>query len=336
MEENQLSAKKSLFPPAGKTWKYLVYCKEELDRDRELLWDISRLFCSLSGHGIRHVALSGVPRTGMKKVLQTQGIRPEESLLLTGSDAILEQIKDLPLASVAFKSRKEEGQELFGADYLVEGFEEVDFYFLERVYQRKHGIPWRVIDTQRCYLREMTVEDLPALVRLYEGEGVTDYMEPLYEWERGVEYARAYIENMYPYYGYGMWLVKDRRTHQLMGRAGLNLRMAGHEKLLEMGYMIGAEYQGKGYGTEVCQGILDYIRKEELGFDRVYCFVDKRNRASIALLGRLGFSLEEDSVITPHFADSNKNQAQAGREMLIFCLELPAASFGPAGGRGNS
>ena len=103
----------------------------------------------------------------------------------------------------------------------MQGFEEVDFYFLERVCDGKHNIPWRVIDTERCYLREMKEDDLDALYELYAGEGMTRYMEPLYEdREEEAEYMRAYIASQYYYYGYGMWVVIERATGKLDRESG--------------------------------------------------------------------------------------------------------------------
>ncbi len=66
-------------------------------------------------------------------------------------------------------------------------------FFLERIYQRKHGIPWRVIETERTYLREMTVEDVDALYEIYAQEGMTDFIEPLCEKRRMRSPIRRHI-----------------------------------------------------------------------------------------------------------------------------------------------
>ena len=68
------------------------------------------------------------------------------------------------------------------------------------------------------------MEYLDALFELYAGKGMTDYMEPLYPYEEEREYQQAYIEQMYRFYGYGMWIVCDRNTGELIGRAGVEHR----------------------------------------------------------------------------------------------------------------
>ena len=57
----------------------------------------------------------------------------------------------------------------------------------------------------------------------------------------------------------------------------------------ELGYVIGTEYQRKGYAYEVCKGILKYAG-ECLGYTQVGALVHRENQASIALLKKLGFS----------------------------------------------
>lgn len=178
-------------------------------------------------------------------------------------------------------------------DMLVEGFEEVDFYFLERMYQRFHGLPWTVIETERCYLREMTLDDLDDLYELYRPEEMTRYMEGLYEdREKEEEYTRAYIENMYRFYGYGMWVVIEKAGHRLIGRAGLSHLEVDGETQLELGYAIAVGWQQQGIAREVCLGILDYAR-EALKAPAVYCLIQKENKSSIHLAEKLGFHWEK-------------------------------------------
>jgi RimJ/RimL family protein N-acetyltransferase len=175
-----------------------------------------------------------------------------------------------------------------GADMYAEGMEEVDFRFLERVYLRCHKLPWTILKTKRCIIKEFSMEYLDALFELYRGEGMTDYMEPLYEYDKEREYQQAYIDNMYRFYGYGMWIVCEKKTGKLLGRAGVeNREELGGE--LELGYAIGVPYQNQGYATEVCMAILSYIN-EELENPTVNCLIEEGNKVSEHLCQKLGFS----------------------------------------------
>ncbi len=190
------------------------------------------------------------------------------------SDKQQKQIADsLGIASV--------GEPQCGTRYAVESLAELDIEYLERVRRRYNHIPWDIGETDRCLIRELSLSDLPALYELYAKPGMTDYVEPLFDYETELEYQKAYIENMYGFYEYGMWLVFSKETGKLIGRAGLE-----HN---EMGYMIAPEFQNQGYATEVCRFIIDYVR-ENTDFEELYCRIDERNTASVRLAKKLGFT----------------------------------------------
>ena len=172
------------------------------------------------------------------------------------------------------------GEPQCGTRYAVESLAELDIEYLERVRRRYNHIPWDIGETDRCLIRELSLSDLPALYELYDKPGMTDFVEPLYDYETELEYQKAYIENMYGFYEYGMWLVFSKETGKLIGRAGLE-----HN---EMGYMIAPEFQNLGYATEVCRFIIDYARKNT-DFEELYCRIDEKNVASVRLAKRLGF-----------------------------------------------
>lgn len=189
------------------------------------------------------------------------------------SDRQQKQIADsLGIASV--------GEPQCGTRYAVESLAELDIEYLERVRRRYNHIPWDIGETDRCLIRELSLADLPALYELYDKPGMTDFVEPLYDYETELEYQKAYIENMYDFYEYGMWLVFSKETGKLIGRAGLE-----HN---EMGYMIAPEFQNLGYATEVCRFIVDYARKNT-DLEELYCRIDEKNVASVRLAKRLGF-----------------------------------------------
>lgn len=173
------------------------------------------------------------------------------------------------------------GEPQCGTRYAVESLAELDIEYLERVRRRYNHIPWDIGETDRCLIRELSLSDLPALYELYDKPGMTDFVEPLYDYETELEYQKAYIENMYGFYEYGMWLVFSRETGKLIGRAGLE-----HD---ELGYMIAPELWNQGYATEVCRFIIDYAR-ENTDFEELYCRIDEKNTASVRLAKKLGFT----------------------------------------------
>ena len=230
------------------------------------------------------------------------------TLLLAGSAHTLTLAAGTPAATIGYGSLlvDDEAKETMAgdpatnptADILVEGFDEVDVQFLDRIMKRAQGLPWITVITKRCYLREITTDDLDDLYALYAQPGITDYVEPLYDRPEEEQYTRDYIECMYRFYGYGMWLVYDRESHALIGRAGFSHQDLGDEIVLEMGYIIGVPYQRQGYAAEVCGKLLAFAREHLSDFGSVNCFVEPKNTASLALLRRLEFTSYGTVVIS--------------------------------------
>ena len=166
----------------------------------------------------------------------------------------------------------------------LEGAEEA---FLEKVWRRYFGLPLFIMETERTRIRELSMEDMEILFHLYEGEGITDYIEPLFPREEEIQYQRDYIEKVYGFYEYGMWLVEERATGEIIGRAGLESRDPEHPEDVELGYVIRRDRQRQGYATEVCAAIMEYAR-EQLGSASVSARVNPENLPSVKVVERLG------------------------------------------------
>ena len=214
-------------------------------------------------------------------------------LLIAATDAAIALGKEHGVATMAYMNPDIPNQSYSGVDMLVEGFDEVDIDFLEKVWQRHHHIPWTILKTERWVVRELTLDDLDALFELYGDGEIDKYTDPLYPYEEEKEFQRAYIENMYRYFGYGLWLIYSKDTGELIGRAGLEHREYHEEIELELGYIIGMKYQGRGFATEICKAILEYA-KENTGFERMNALIEEENTISRKLAEKLGFVHAED------------------------------------------
>lgn len=224
---------------------------------------------------------------------QLTGKRSRELIFLSSNQSLLELAREADVPAIAYQ--KPETDTFLHADMVVEGFEEVDMIFLQRVYERHFNIPWTILETKRCIVRELELSDMDDLFSLYAEPGMTDYMEGLYEYEEELEYQKAYIENMYRFYGYGMWLVFEKKTGTLIGRAGVEHREELNGEM-ELGYAIRTSFQHQGYAYEVCQAIVQYAG-EELQAHLLHCLIEKGNVISEKLAVKLGFSYHGDREI---------------------------------------
>ena len=129
--------------------------------------------------------------------------------------------------------------------FAVEDPEDLEQEYVERVYRRLKGLPWHILDTDRCLVRETTPEDVGAFYQIYSDPAITRYMEGLYpEEEQERRYIREYIEKVYTYHGFGVWTVVDRDSGAVIGRAGFSYREDFPDP--ELGYIIGVPWQRQG------------------------------------------------------------------------------------------
>ena len=94
----------------------------------------------------------------------------------------------------------------------------ISYYRL--VYARLTGEPFVVAETKNLLIREMTTKDLPELYAVYSTLEDCRYIEQLYDYDKELEFTKNYIKNMYGFFEYGLWLVFEKKSGELIGRAG--------------------------------------------------------------------------------------------------------------------
>ena len=189
-------------------------------------------------------------------------------------------------AVLAFLHEGNANQDCSGVLYACEKPGDLDADYLEGIYRRYRGLPWDVLETDRCMVRETTEEDVEAFFQIYANPEITQYTEKLYPTiEEEKQYVREYREKIYGFYGFGIWTVLKKETGEVIGRVGFTYREGFEEP--EIGFVIGMPWQRQGYAEEVCRSLLQY-GEEELGFSCVQAFVMPDNTASVHLCEKLG------------------------------------------------
>ncbi|MCH5260386.1 MAG: GNAT family N-acetyltransferase [Lachnospiraceae bacterium] len=186
-----------------------------------------------------------------------------------------------------------------GALYVIEQIEEIGYETVDMAYRRLAGLPWKILETERCIVRETIEKDVDSFYQIYAEPEITRYMENLYaDRDEEIAYIKDYREKVYGFYGYGMWTVLTREG-TVIGRAGISWR-EGFD-IPELGFVIGIPWQRQGFAYEVCSAILEYARKE-LGFVQIQALVMEENKKSEMLCGKLGFECKGNVMLEgkPH------------------------------------
>lgn len=248
---------------------------------------------NLNNLGIRdcfEVVVSGVELDRPKpypdiflKAAEELEIKPRESIVIEDSENGVRAAIGAGIPVVGFVNPSSGNQDLSQADYLFEEFSSIDERFLRMVHNHHFRESWKVMETERLVIREMIPEDVKSIYNIYQHPDITKYMENLYEdMDEEKKYMEDYYENVYKFFGYGMWLV-SLKDGTIIGRAGIE---HNDQEECILGYVIAKEYQRNGYAQEACEAILKYAR-EELGMKEVVCYMDWENKASIALANKL-------------------------------------------------
>ena len=99
----------------------------------------------------------------------------------------------------------------------------------------------------------------------------------------------AYFLGHWELRGCGQWVLVERQSGELVGRAGL-LYPEGWPGL-EVGWLVGRAHWGRGYAPEAGRAAMDWAR-DVLGAEHVISLIEERNRASRRVAEKLGMTPE--------------------------------------------
>ena len=151
------------------------------------------------------------------------------------------------------------------------------------------------LHTERLVLRPLSLDDLGELAPLHA--------EPSFWWypyKRGWDRDEtlAFLERQIAAYddpGVAMSAVLTRDTGELAGWAGLSVPNLPTEILpaVEVGWRLGERFRGGGIATEAGAA---WVRHgfETLHLDKIVSIYEPENRASGAVMRRLGFEFENE------------------------------------------
>lgn len=218
----------------------------------------------------------------------------QETLYITDSETVYHALRQQGRYVLPYRHGGNGNASFTGALYVIEQIEEVGYETVDMAYRRLAGLPWEILTTKRCVIRETIPEDVDSFYRIYAEPEVTQYMESLYpDRNEEIAYIEDYRNSVYRFYGYGMWTVLAK-DGTVIGRAGISWR-EGFE-LPELGFVIGVPWQRQGYAYEVCSAILTYARNE-LNMAQIQALVMAGNEKSSALCRKLGFQYVEDITL---------------------------------------
>jgi HAD superfamily hydrolase (TIGR01509 family) len=220
------------------------------------------------------------------------GVNINECIVIEDSYNGVTSGKAAGMPVIGFVNKNSGNQDLSKADMLIEGFCEIDYNFINHVYGRFHNIPLTIKATERLLIKELCESDIPSLFSILDKPETKKYqLYLLPSLDSFIEVQKAYIYNIYKFYGYGLWGVYLKESNTLVGRCGIQNQIVYGKDEIELGYEIDPNYYGLGYGYESCKAIIEYAFNQ-LYITRIVARIHCDNIKSINLATKLGMKQE--------------------------------------------
>jgi len=145
----------------------------------------------------------------------------------------------------------------------------------------------KILETERLYLRRMTIEDAENIYLLNLDRDVVKYTgDQAFE---SIETAKMFLANYnhYKKYDFGRWAVINKTNNNFLGWCGLKYTQDLDE--FDIGFRFFKKEWNKGYATESAKACL------KLGFDKykmneIIGRAMKENISSIKVLEKIGLT----------------------------------------------
>lgn len=158
-----------------------------------------------------------------------------------------------------------------------------------------------ILETQRLFLREMTLSDLDALLLvLGDTESMRYYPKP-FDREMVEQWIDRHRRN-YEQHGLGLWAMVLKTTGEVIGDCGLVWQEVEGNRELEIGYHVRRDQQMQGYATEAAYACQDYAFNV-LGCVRVISLIRPENIPSRRVAEKNGLKVVQKTLWRdiPHY-----------------------------------
>ncbi|RKS02157.1 MULTISPECIES: GNAT family N-acetyltransferase [unclassified Flavobacterium] len=144
-----------------------------------------------------------------------------------------------------------------------------------------------ILETNRCYLRELTVIDAQHFYDLNTDQEVIKYTGD--KAFTNVTEAKSFLENysQYELYGYGRWAVIVKSNNEFIGWCGLKYSPDLDE--VDLGFRFFRKYWNQGYATETAKACIDY-GFHHLQLTKIVGRAMELNVASVKVLEKTGMT----------------------------------------------
>jgi len=149
-------------------------------------------------------------------------------------------------------------------------------------------------NTERLSAERLQEDHIEFIYRMHQDERVMAYLGGIRSREQTQDYMEQNLSH-WDRFGYGIWVLRENATGDLIGRGGLRNAVLGGNDEVEVAYGLLPEFWDKGLSTEFA-GAVVRIGLSEIGLSGMASVIHPDNIASRRVLEKAGFEFERDII----------------------------------------
>ncbi len=147
---------------------------------------------------------------------------------------------------------------------------------------------------RRLQAERLTEKHLPVLLRMHSDERLMGSIGGVRSDDQTADYLDRNLKH-WSEHGFGIWILRDPVTHEVMGRAGLRQLTIQGMAEVELAYALFPEFWGLGLATDAARACVT-IGRDWLGLHSLVGLVLPANLASQQVLRKAALTPEREVV----------------------------------------
>jgi ribosomal-protein-alanine N-acetyltransferase len=171
-----------------------------------------------------------------------------------------------------------------------------------------------LLETERLRLRPYRREDVESLAPMFAD---AEHMR-FYTFAFSREQTEAWVDRQFERYrddGFGLWMIEDRATGEVLGTAGPTIQVVEGVPEVEIGWHVRPGWKGRGIAPEAAAAARDWAF-ENLDAGHLISLIRPENRASARVAEKIGMHVEREV-------------AHHGLAHLVYRIDRDGAGIGP-------
>ncbi len=155
------------------------------------------------------------------------------------------------------------------------------------------GPTWERVETPRLILERLRPAHADELYGLLSDPRVARTLFPTALPPSEIELLQNHAAKIahWERFGFGVWLLRDKETGEMVGRGGLQHTFVAGSNEVEVGWAIVPERWGEGLATELAVASVE-LAFNELGLHEIVAFSLPHNGASRRVMEKTGFEFQ--------------------------------------------